>query len=137
MTLYRPCRAEIDLSAFRRNIQTLRKTLPESTQLLTVVKANAYGHGAVAIAQAAERESVAYLGVSSLEEGVELRQAGLKMPILVLGSLFPFENFPVLFDYQLTPTIASLHAAGQDQPKTPRLSLPQEQPALAPAWVPH
>jgi len=108
---YRPCWAEIDLSAFSRNIQTLQKTLPDSTQLMTVVKANAYGHGSVAIAEAAEKSKVAYLGVSSLEEGVELRKAGLKTPILVLGSLFPFENFPVLFDYQLTPTIASLGAA--------------------------
>jgi len=108
---YRPCWADIDLTAFRRNLQTLQSTLPPTTGVMAVVKANAYGHGSVSIARAAQDGGAAYLGVSSLEEGVELRQAGIRTPILVLGSLFPFENFPVLFEHQLTPTVASLAMA--------------------------
>jgi alanine racemase len=105
---HRPCWAEINLSAFQRNWQTLRAVLPAETSVMAVVKANAYGHGLIPLSQTASTCGAAYLGVSSLEEGLALRQAKIATPILILGSLFPFENFPLLFEHRLTPTIASL-----------------------------
>ena len=79
-----------------------------------VVKGNAYGHGAAVCARAAEQARLAdWLGVSSVEEGVALREAGLKLPILVLGSLFPFESFLAAAEHGLTPTIASLEGSAE------------------------
>src|SRR5690348_12722632 len=98
---YRPCWTEINRQAIRGNIALLRERIPPTTQILAVVKANAYGHGMVPVSEIAREQEAAYLGVSSLEEGVALRQAGIESPVLVLGSLYPFENFPVLFDYRL------------------------------------
>jgi len=75
--------AEIDLAAIRNNVrQTLRLT---RTRVMAVVKANAYGHGAVAVARAAQEAGAEWLGVARAEEGLALRAAGLPLPILVLG----------------------------------------------------
>jgi alanine racemase len=79
--------------------------------MLAVVKANGYGLGLRSVAQVAVEEGAAYLGVSSVEEGITLREAGHPTPVLILGSLYPFESFPLLFQHRLTPTIASLEAA--------------------------
>jgi alanine racemase len=111
VTYYRPCWADIDLGALRHNLKQIQKQLKSTTGLLAVVKANGYGHGMDAIARVAVKPGALFLGVSSLEEGEALRNAGFKTPILVLGTLFPFENFSILFDRQLTPTLASLAAA--------------------------
>jgi alanine racemase len=110
-TFSRPCWAEIDFSALRSNWQALREKLAPGVQMLAVVKANGYGHGLLTASQVAVAEGAACLGVSSVEEGIELRKAGYKTPVLILGSLFPFESFSLLFQYHLTPTIASLEAA--------------------------
>jgi len=109
--MYRPCWVEVDTVALRANWRALRALLKPSVDLLAVVKANAYGHGLVPCARVAVEEGAALLGVSSLEEGVALREADVRSPILILGSLFPFTNFPVLFDHRLTPTVASLDSA--------------------------
>jgi alanine racemase len=86
--------------------------MPRSTKLLFVVKGDAYGHGATACAQAAQKARAAdWLGVSSVEEGVVLREAGIHLPILVLGSLYPFESFLAAAEFGLTPTVASLDSA--------------------------
>ncbi|MFF2093670.1 alanine racemase [Paenibacillus sp. NPDC058174] len=82
---YRPTRVEISLDALNRNLQAFRNTMPEGRRLLVAVKANAYGHGAVAVAREAERFGVDYLGVAFLDEALQLRQAGITAPILVLG----------------------------------------------------
>jgi len=108
---HRPCWAEINLDAFQHNWKVLTAQVPSGHSFLAVVKANAYGHGLLPIAQAAVKAGAVYLGVSSLEEGIALRESGINAPVLILGSLFPFKNFPVLFDYHLTPTIASLFTA--------------------------
>ena len=79
--------AEIDLRAFERNIDAIVARLPEGTRLITLLKANAYGHGAVELARRCSPEKVAMIGVALLEEGLELRRAGIALPILVLGSL--------------------------------------------------
>ncbi len=79
---------------------------------MLVVKADGYGHGAVALSRAAERAgSVRWFGVSSVEEGVVLREAGIRKPILILGSLYPFESMVAAVRRGLTPTVASLEAA--------------------------
>ena len=109
---FRPTWAEVDLSALLGNLRKFRGKMPAGVKLMFVVKANAYGHGAAACAAAAEKAKLAdWLGVSSVEEGVALREAGSKLPILVLGSLFPFESFLAAANHGLTPTIASLESA--------------------------
>ena len=85
MENYRWTRAEIDLDALRHNLEQFRSVLPPSISLLAVVKANAYGHGAVKVAEEAVRFGVDYLAVAFLDEALELRQHGIKAPILVLG----------------------------------------------------
>jgi alanine racemase len=109
----RPTIAEIRLSAVRRNLQKLNKTAAPA-RVLFVVKANAYGHGAAALARLAERENLAWgFGVSSVEEGLALRGSGIISPVLVLGSLYPFESFVEAINADLMVTIASLDAARQ------------------------
>ncbi len=112
-TILRPTCAEIRFSAVRVNLEKIKKTAAPA-RLLFVVKANAYGHGAAQLARLAEREGLAWgFGVSSVEEGLALRGAGIKSPVLVLGSLYPFESFVEAINADLIVTIASLDAARQ------------------------
>ena len=83
----RPTRAEIDLGALTRNLETLHTAAP-GVDVLAVVKADAYGHGAVPVSRALEAAGVRFLGVALVEEGLALRQAGLKSDILVLGGAY-------------------------------------------------
>lgn len=78
-------RAEIDLSAIRHNVRLLCRHVGAGVRLMAVVKANAYGHGAVPVARAALEAGASWLGVASVAEGIALRDAGLRAPILVLG----------------------------------------------------
>jgi alanine racemase len=87
--LARPTVAEIRLSALQQNFQALRDLLPRSTGILGVVKANGYGHGAVPVARVLEGAGARMLGVASVEEGVELRRAGIRIPLVVLGGVDP------------------------------------------------
>ena len=82
---YRPTRAEISLDALRNNLNGYRAAIPRDMKLLASIKANAYGHGAVEIAREAEAWGVDYLGVAFLDEALQLRRAGIRTPILVLG----------------------------------------------------
>ncbi|OGR81870.1 MAG: alanine racemase [Elusimicrobia bacterium RIFCSPHIGHO2_02_FULL_57_9] len=109
---FRPTWAEVDLSLLRANLRRFKARLPAGVRLMFVVKGDAYGHGAVACAAAAQRARAAdWFGVSSVEEGVVLREAGVRLPILILGSLYPFESFLAAAEYKLTPTVASLESA--------------------------
>ena len=81
---YRPVWAEIDLGAVRANVRALRE-LCDPARLLAVVKADAYGHGAVPLRRAALEAGAVGLGVALVEEGIELREAGIDAPILVLS----------------------------------------------------
>ena len=81
---YRPTRVEIDLDAIRHNVGVLRDLVAPAA-VLAVVKADAYGHGAVPVARAAVEAGASALGVALVEEGVELRDAGIDAPILVLS----------------------------------------------------
>jgi len=81
----RPAWAEIDLGRLRRNFQLIRRDLPASVKLLAVVKDEAYGHGALEVARIALEEGASFLGLSTLEEAMVLRQAGVTAPLLLLG----------------------------------------------------
>jgi alanine racemase len=84
----RPTWAEIDLQALAFNFQTIRALLPKSVRIMAVVKANAYGHGAVAISRKLESLGADYLAVAFLEEGLELRSAGIHLPVLLLNGFW-------------------------------------------------
>lgn len=83
----RPTTAEIDLSALRHNYRIIRSLLPSSCEIFAVVKADAYGHGSVPAAGALAREGVRTFGVATVEEGLELRAAGVAGAIVVLGGV--------------------------------------------------
>ena len=80
--------AEVSLAAIEHNIGQARKRIGKDTKLLAVVKANAYGHGAVRVARHLE-DNVDFFAVATLEEGLELREAGITKPILNLGYISP------------------------------------------------
>ena len=79
--------AEVDLRAFDRNVEAIATALPAGSRLVAVLKANGYGHGAVRLAQRLTAERVAMIATALLEESLELRRAGITLPLLVLGSL--------------------------------------------------
>ncbi|MBK8576562.1 MAG: alanine racemase [Elusimicrobia bacterium] len=111
--LIRPTWAEIDVNAFRHNLAAVADHLPRRVKIMAVLKADGYGHGASPLAKAASvlGNRLWGFGVSSVEEGVALREAGLKEKILVLGSLFPFDSFDTVLDHHLIPTVASRASA--------------------------
>ena len=84
---FRPTWAEIDTSAFARNIDAITRTLPERSRLIAVLKGNAYGHGATVLAWICESKRVAMIAVALLEEAIVLRRIGITLPLLVLGPL--------------------------------------------------
>ncbi len=86
---YRDTVAEVDLDAIRHNVRQFRRHLPESVRLMAVVKADAYGHGAVPAARAALSAGADSLAVAFLDEALELRAAGVSAPILVMGYTSP------------------------------------------------
>lgn len=102
--------AEIDLSALRANFRTAKALLRPGVKTMAVVKADGYGHGAIPCARALIEEGAEALGVGILEEGILLRQAGVTVPIQVLGSVFPGE-VDDLIEHNLTTTLCSLELA--------------------------
>src|SRR5437764_4125861 len=83
----RPTWAEIDLGAFEHNVDAIVRSLPEGSRLVAVLKANAYGHGAVECAQRCKPDRVAMIAVALLEEARTLRRAGIALPLFVFGPL--------------------------------------------------
>lgn len=102
--------AEIDLSALEHNYNALRTLVPPQCRLLFPVKSDAYGHGALSIARRLEQLGADYLAVASLEEGIELREEGISLPILVLGGTAPIWT-EALIHYQLTQGIFDENSA--------------------------
>ncbi len=108
---------EIGLDALAHNARTLQRRLAPGCDLMAVVKADAYGHGAVPVAKRLEQEGVTAFAVACLEEGIALRQSGVKGLILILGYTPP-EGAPLLARWHLTQTVAdeehgrSLNGAG-------------------------
>ena len=99
----RPTRVEVDVAALRHNLGRVRHFAPGAA-VLAVVKANAYGHGAVTVARALEEAGVEWLGVALVEEGFELRSAGVQAPILVLGGAYA-GAWDQLIAQRLTPVL--------------------------------
>lgn len=96
MTIQRPTHVEIDLTALQHNYQMIRQQLSDTCGVLAVVKADAYGHGAVEVAKMLQHLGANLLGVAIAEEGVELRDSGVEMPILVLGGPWPGQEDLIL-----------------------------------------
>jgi alanine racemase len=102
--------AEISLPALAHNYHAIRSVLPDDCRFLGVVKADAYGHGALRVAGLLEKEGADYLAVSCLDEALELRRGGITMPILILGHT-PVEYTAVLLENSLTQTATCLAKA--------------------------
>jgi alanine racemase len=98
---------ETDLRALAHNVRQLKKLLSPATELMTVVKADAYGHGAVTIAQTALQSGASWLGVATIPEGIELREAGIMAPILLLGATNTSDQVRTIAHWQLQPTLCT------------------------------
>ncbi|MBE9098510.1 alanine racemase [Vacuolonema iberomarrocanum] len=98
---------EVDLRALAHNVRQVRRRLSPTTDLMAVVKADAYGHGAIAIAQTALRSGASWLGVATIPEGIELRNAGIQAPILVLGAVNTSEQVEAIAHWHLQPTLCN------------------------------
>jgi alanine racemase len=104
----------VDLGALRGNVRAIRGLLEDGALasghlapgIIAVVKANAYGHGAASVALALEAEGVTMLACADVDEGVDLRDAGVRAPILIFGAL-GVSDLDGIFTHQLTPTISS------------------------------
>ena len=101
--------AEINLDAIVKNVDNLMALTKENTGALAVVKADGYGHGDVAVAKAVAQKVTGY-AVATLDEAVNLRENGVKKPILVLGYVDPYE-FDILVSYEITATVFDVETA--------------------------
>ncbi len=104
----RPAWTEIDLGRLRRNVQLIRRDLPKHVRLLAVVKDEAYGHGALDVARIALEEGAWGLGLSTLEEAMSLREAGITAPLLLLGERQEAE-LPWCVEHDLTVCVNEPH----------------------------
>lgn len=111
MKTYYRVQANIDLDAIYQNVANAKKLLEPDTKLMAVVKADGYGHGAVEVAETIDTLADAY-GVAILEEGIELRRAGIDKPVLILGYTAPgqYEN---MITYDIATAVFTLDMAGQ------------------------
>jgi alanine racemase len=98
---------EIDRAALAGNIRQLKMLLSPKTALMAVVKADAYGHGAITVSQTVLEAGANWLGVATIPEGIELRQAGISAPILILGATYTPDQVRALVHWQLQPTLCT------------------------------
>jgi alanine racemase len=98
---------EVDLSAIKHNIHQLKSMLTSPTELMAIVKADAYGHGAIDVSQVAIEAGAAWLGVATIPEGIQLRRAGITAPIVVLGATNGLDEIKAIAEYRLQPTICN------------------------------
>ncbi|MBQ8856798.1 MAG: alanine racemase [Lachnospiraceae bacterium] len=111
MKKYRRVHADIDLDAVLFNFEQMSKNIPDGTQIMAVVKTDAYGHGAVPLASLIEPlEYLWGFATATVDEAVELRQAGIKKPILILGYSFP-ECYPQIIEYDIRQTVFAYEMA--------------------------
>src|SRR5215471_10412200 len=119
--MIRPTVARVDLAAIEGNLRAISSFLldpsrPPTSNLqpppgvIAVVKANAYGHGASEVGLALERAGAAMLACADIEEGIVLRRAGVRIPVLVFGAL-GISDLDGVFEFDLTPTISTPAAA--------------------------
>jgi alanine racemase len=102
----RPTYLEIDLDAISNNFVAIKKHVGNA-MVMPILKANAYGHGLIAIAKHLQQLGADYLGVAFLEEGILLRESGIDIPILVLGGILG-NQVPEFLRYDLTITASSI-----------------------------
>src|SRR5580700_7155659 len=107
----RPVWAEISLKAILHNLRVIRKQVGAQRKILAVVKSNAYGLGAVPVAKALQKAGTEWFGVTCANEGVELREAGIRKRILILTGFWPGEERR-LIENNLTPTVTRVDDLG-------------------------
>ncbi|NJK50356.1 alanine racemase [Candidatus Gracilibacteria bacterium] len=98
---------EIDRDAIAYNVKNIKNFLSPQTELMAVVKADAYGHGAIRVAQAALQAGASWLATATLGEGIELREAGISAPILLLGAINTQEEVAAIAHWKLQPTLCN------------------------------
>ena len=104
--IVRPTRVEVDLKVLSENFKQI-KLNAKNSKIMPILKANAYGHGVVRVAQLYEELKADYLGVAVVEEGILLREMGIKMPVLVLGGVWG-NQVPLFLKHNLTITASSI-----------------------------
>jgi alanine racemase len=133
---------EVSPAAITANVRELRRFLAPGCGLMAVVKADGYGHGAVPVAQAAAAGGAGCFGVATLQEGLELRQAGIQAPVLVLGNLTQPEELRACLHWQLMPTLSGMReallcqniASGSGRPMAVHLKLDTGMSRLGAEW---
>ena len=108
--MHRPTWVEIDLNALRYNLLAIRKWVGPQIKILGIVKADAYGHGDYEVSRVLLNNGVEMLSIAILEEGIQLRDKGIKAPLLILGGIFE-EQIDTVIQYGLTPTVYDLKLA--------------------------
>lgn len=106
----RPTKTRIDLDAISFNLRSVRSFIGTNIEIMAVVKADAYGHGAVECSKRLSREGVEWFGVALPEEGIELRKAGIKESILCLGSFWSGQESSII-EFDLTPVVYQIEQA--------------------------
>ena len=102
---------EVDLAALAHNVRTLKAWLTPTTKLMAVVKADAYGHGAITVARTALANGADSLAIATLAEGVELRRGGITAPILILGAINAPEDIKAVAAWKLSATVCDRQQA--------------------------
>jgi alanine racemase len=126
---------EVDLDRFSANLSAIRALGGPDREAFLVVKADAYGHGAVEIAQAAQQEGVAALGVATLHEGIQLRHAGCALPIVVLSPLLVGEMEEAVL-HQSIPPCRTWKSPARSRHRPPPRAVPRDATwRSTPAWA--
>ena len=117
---FKRCWIEVDLEQIKNNIEIYKKNIPTKSKIIAVVKADAYGHGAVRVAKKLQEVGIGFFAVSNLLEAIELRKAGIKGEIIILGYT-PTSHYKDLIKYDLIQTLISQEYAEQlwDMAKQP------------------
>ena len=100
----RPTFCLIDLEALRWNFRQIKNKIASNVKVLSMVKANAYGHGAIAVSKALATEGSDAFGVATVEEGIELRRAGIVQPVIVVAGAY-VEQLDQFLKHRLTPVV--------------------------------
>ncbi len=98
---------EVDGQSIENNVRKIRSILKPNCQFMAVVKADGYGHDALFVSKSAIKGGADQLGVATLQEGINLREAGITIPILVLGNIYDEQDLFTCFKYKLMPTISN------------------------------
>jgi alanine racemase len=131
---------EIDIDAIAHNIRALQALLQPKTAMMAVIKADAYGHGAVRIAHLAQQLGVQYFGVATVPEGIELRLAGITHPIAILGAAQSRAEIEAIAHWNLEPTLcstaqANLFSEVLTAPLSVHLKIDTGMSRLGPLWT--